>query len=60
MSFENAVDVVDHEVMRAIPSDYWLKAGKTRCLLACMVHQTNKEIGSNCSTSTGSVKGTTV
>lgn len=34
----------DHEIMEIIPDDYWLKSLKTRCLHACMVHRTNKEI----------------
>ena len=37
----------DDEVIPSIPSDYLLKGGKTRCLLACMVHRTNKEIASS-------------
>ncbi len=37
----------DDEVIPSIPSDFWLKGGKTRSLLACIVHTTNKEIGSN-------------
>ena len=36
--------MVDDEVITSIP---WLKRGKTRCLLACMVHRTNKEIASS-------------
>ncbi len=36
----------DDEVIPSIPSDFWLKGCKTRCLLACMVHRTNKEIAS--------------
>ena len=37
----------DDEVIPSIPSDFWLKGCKTRCLLACMVHRTNKEIASS-------------
>ncbi len=37
----------DHEVIPSILLDFWLKGCKTRCLLACMVHRTNKEIVSN-------------
>ena len=34
----------DEAVLLTIPSDYWLKGAKTRCLLACMVHCSSKEI----------------
>ena len=34
----------DEVVLPSIPPDYWLKDGKTRCLLACMVHHSSKEI----------------
>ena len=37
----------DDEVIPSIPSDFWLKGCKTRCLLACMVHRTSKEIASS-------------
>ena len=47
MSFENCVEADDDEVIPSVTSDYWLKGGKTRCLLAFMVHLTNKETGSN-------------
>ena len=47
MSFEDSLEVGDDAVIPSIPSDFWLKGGKTRCPLACMVHRTNKEIGSN-------------
>ncbi len=47
ISFVNCVEVDDDEVIPSISSDYWLKGGKSRCLLACMVDWTNKEIGSN-------------
>ena len=31
-----------------MPNDYWLKGEKTKLLLACMVHQGNKEIATQC------------
>jgi hypothetical protein len=34
----------DHDIMEIIPDDVWLKSLKIRCLHACMVHRTNKEI----------------
>ena len=34
----------DEVVLLITPPDYWLKGGKTRCLLACMVHCSSKEI----------------
>ena len=37
----------DDEVISSIPSDFWLKGCKTRCLLACMVHRTSKEIATS-------------
>jgi len=39
--------VDNDEVIPSIPSDFWLKGCKTRCLLACMVHRTSKEIASS-------------
>ena len=47
MSFEDSLEVGDDAVIPSIPSDFWLKGGKTRCLLACVFDKTNKEIGSN-------------
>ena len=44
----------DDAVIRSIASDFWLKGGK-RCLLACMVHRTNKEIATKCSSLPASV-----
>ena len=46
LSFENSLEVDDHEVIPSIPSDFWLKGCKTRCVLAYMVYRTNKEIAS--------------
>jgi hypothetical protein len=41
------VSVDDDGFISQLPSDYWLEGAKTRCLLACMVHQSNKEIAAN-------------
>ena len=46
-SIKNSLEVNNNEVITSIPSDFWLKGSKTRCLLACMVHRTNKEIASS-------------
>ncbi len=32
-----------------MPGDYWLRGTTTLCLLACMVHRSNKEIAAACS-----------
>ena len=39
----------DNDVMTQMPKDYWLKGENTKFLLACMVHRTNKEIATQCS-----------
>jgi argininosuccinate lyase len=41
-------DVDDKDVISQMPGDYWLRGTNTRCLLACMVHRTNKEIAATC------------
>jgi hypothetical protein len=41
-------DVDDEDVISQMPDDYWLRGTNTRCLLACMVHRTNKEIAATC------------
>jgi hypothetical protein len=38
----------DDLVMSQMPKDYWLKGAKTKHHLACIVHQRNKEIPSQC------------
>ena len=35
--------------MEHVPEDYWLKGANTRCLLAAMVHHSNKEVVTICS-----------
>ena len=35
--------------MEHVPEDYWLKGANTRCLLAAMVHRSNKEVVTICS-----------
>ena len=35
--------------MKQMPKGYWLKGEKTKFLLACMVHRSNKEIATQCS-----------
>ena len=47
LSLADVSEMEENEGLLTIPPDYWLKGGKTSCLLACMVHWTNKEIGSN-------------
>ena len=39
----------DDDVISQMPVDYWLRGTNTRCLLACMVHCSNKEIAATCS-----------
>jgi hypothetical protein len=41
--------------MKQMPKDYWLKGDNTKFLLACMVHRTNKEIATKCSSLPASV-----
>lgn len=45
----------DNDVMKQMPKDYWLKGDNTKFLLACMVHRTNKEIATKCSSLPASV-----
>lgn len=45
LSSENYGEMLDDEVLPTMPSDYWLKDDKIRCLLAYMVHCSNKELG---------------
>ena len=42
----------DEDIACEIPSDYWFKDAKTRCLLTCMVQQSNEEIATQCSSVT--------
>jgi hypothetical protein len=37
------------QLLRQMPKDYWLRGGPTKFILACMVHQYNKEITTSCS-----------
>ena len=39
----------DDDIISQMPGDYWLRGTTTRCLLACMVHRSNKEIAAACS-----------
>jgi hypothetical protein len=39
----------NEQLLRQMPKDYWLRGCPTKCLLACMVHQCNKEITTSCS-----------
>ena len=45
----------DNDVLKQMPKDYWLKGDNTKFLLACMVHRTNKEIATRCSSPPASV-----
>ena len=45
----------DNDVLKQMPKDYWLKGDNTKFLLACMVHRTNKEIATKCSSLPASV-----
>ena len=39
----------DDDIISQMPGDYWLRRANTRCLLACIVHRSNKEIAAVCS-----------
>ena len=43
------VGMDDDDIISQIPSIYWLKGAKTKCLLVCMVHRLNKDIAAICS-----------
>jgi hypothetical protein len=47
---DRCTDMDDVAVEAVVPSDYWFKSKLTRCLLATVVHWSNKEIAAECST----------